>query len=119
VKKALSNVGLWVAAAVVAVGVSADAHAKLKKSEPAEGASVASPKNVQLWFSETLDPKLSKIAVSGGSGVIKMGPVHATSPTSIVADVAGPLSSGPYSVAWQTAGDDGHVVKGKYSFTVK
>jgi methionine-rich copper-binding protein CopC len=36
-----------------------------------------------------------------------------------VADFNGKLADGQYVVSWQTAGDDGHVSKGDFSFSVK
>jgi methionine-rich copper-binding protein CopC len=36
----------------------------------------------------------------------------------LMAAVTGAVSSGTYKVAWQTACDDGHVVKGDFTFTV-
>jgi methionine-rich copper-binding protein CopC len=48
-----------------------------------------------------------------------MGPIHSLPDKSLVADFKGKLSNGQYVVNWQTAGDDGHVSKGQFSFTVK
>jgi methionine-rich copper-binding protein CopC len=38
---------------------------------------------------------------------------------SVIADLQQSLPPGRYQVAWRTAGDDGHAVRGKFSFTVK
>jgi methionine-rich copper-binding protein CopC len=38
---------------------------------------------------------------------------------SISAGVAGTLQDGAYTAAWQSAGDDGHVQKGDFKFTLK
>jgi putative copper export protein len=38
--------------------------------------------------------------------------------TIVVADVAGPLAAGAYTVAWQVAGRDGHPVRGRYRFMI-
>ena len=111
----------WLAAALAAAALSVvvSAHAKLQKTVPADGSSVAAPKNISLTFNETVDVKMSKIDLQGPAGSVKLGPVHAMSPKSIMAAVDGALAAGPYSVDWQTAGDDGHVQKGKFAFTVK
>lgn len=37
---------------------------------------------------------------------------------SIAASVDADMPNGTYTVAWQTAGGDGHVQKGEYSFSV-
>lgn len=96
------------------------AHAKLEKATPADGATVAAaPSNVELVFNEALDLKLTKIDVTGPSGKVELGPVHSTAAKSVMARVNAKLEDGKYTVSWQTAGDDGHVVKGEFSFTVK
>ncbi len=95
------------------------AHAALEKSEPKEGAMLtAPPPHVQLWFSETPDAAVSKIEVTGPSGKVELGPVHAMDDKSIMAMIPGKLAPGNYKIAWQTAGDDGHVQKGEISFMV-
>jgi methionine-rich copper-binding protein CopC len=37
----------------------------------------------------------------------------------LTAGVTGTIADGTYTVAWQAAGDDGHLVKGTFTFTVK
>jgi methionine-rich copper-binding protein CopC len=96
------------------------AHNKLVKSAPVAGAALnASPSRVEMWFEEKPDLTVSKIAVKGPAGAVPMGPVHANSEKSIVSDFKGKLADGQYVVSWQTAGDDSHVSKGDFSFTVK
>jgi methionine-rich copper-binding protein CopC len=36
-----------------------------------------------------------------------------------MAAIAGPIGDGSYIVNWQTSGDDGHVQKGEFTFTLK
>jgi len=96
------------------------AHNKLLKSAPAAGAVLrTSPARVEMWFAEKPDLAVTKIAVKGPAGPVETGPTHANAGASIVADFKGKLADGPYVVSWQTAGDDGHVAKGDFSFTVK
>ena len=38
---------------------------------------------------------------------------------SMMADLKAHLSDGNYVVSWQAAGDDGHVSKGEFKFSVK
>ena len=96
------------------------AHNKLLKSAPAAGAALnTSPARVEMWFAEKPDLTVSKIAVKGPRGAVETGPIHANAETSIVADFKGKLAGGQYVVSWQTAGDDGHVAKGDFSFSVK
>jgi len=96
------------------------AHNKLVKSAPTAGAALnASPSRVEMWFEEKPDLTVSKIAVKGPTGAVQMGPVHANTGKSIVSDFKGKLTDGQYVVSWQTAGDDSHVSKGDFSFSVK
>ena len=96
------------------------AHNELLKTEPAAGAALkTAPAHVELWLSEKPDLTISKIAVKGPSGPVEMGPIHSLPDKSLIADFKGKLSNGQYVVNWQTAGDDGHVSKGQFSFTVK
>jgi methionine-rich copper-binding protein CopC len=37
----------------------------------------------------------------------------------VMAPIVGKMADGKYTVSWQTAGDDGHVQKGTFSFTLK
>ncbi len=96
------------------------AHTHLEKTEPADGAVLkAAPAHVELWFNEKPDLAVSKITLAGPSGAIAVGPTHSMSDKSMMADIKAPLSDGNYVVSWQAAGDDGHVSKGQFTFSVK
>lgn len=115
----LSTVPLVVAFAVFFGANAAQAHTKLEKAEPAEGTTVSAPlKQVKIRFSGKLDPKMSKIALIGPAGPVKTGAAKVEAERSLVASIDADLPSGKYTVAWQTAGGDGHVQKGEYSFSV-
>ena len=95
------------------------AHNQLLKTEPAAHAALkTAPARVQFWFGEKPDMTITKITVKGPSGPVDLGPAHAVSEKVIAADFKGKLAPGEYMVSWQTAGDDGHVSKGVFSFTV-
>jgi methionine-rich copper-binding protein CopC len=96
------------------------AHTALTKSEPAAGKTVtAAPKQIQLWFNEKIDVALSKIELTGPSGKVELTAPHVMGDKSLMAGVSGKVGEGIYTIAWQTAGDDGHVVKGNVKFTLK
>jgi methionine-rich copper-binding protein CopC len=109
-------------AAVLVAGALATlalAHNKLMKTEPAAGAALkTSPAHVEMWFDEKPDPAVTKIAVKGPAGAVAIGSPRAGTGKSIVADFKGTLPAGQYSVSWQTAGDDGHMSKGDFGFSV-
>jgi copper resistance protein C len=95
------------------------AHNRLLKTEPAAQAALkVAPAHVQFWFFEKPDMTITKITVKGPSGPVDLGPAHAVSEKVIAADFKSKLPPGEYMVSWQTAGDDGHVSKGVFSFTV-
>lgn len=95
------------------------AHMKATKFEPAADATVTTTSRVQVWFTQAPDPKVSKIELAGPNGAVKLGAVQVTAEKSIMAAVEGSLGNGRYTASWQAAGDDGHVQKGTYSFTVQ
>jgi methionine-rich copper-binding protein CopC len=94
------------------------AHMKLEKATPAPDSTVSAPlKTIQMWFSEAPDPTVSKIEVVGPEGPVKATGLHAME-KSLMATIDGPTPPGAYKVSWQSAGDDGHVQKGEFKFTV-
>jgi len=95
------------------------AHNRLIKTEPAAQAAVkASPARITFWFFEKPDLAVTKIAVKGPAGAVDVAPAHAISEKVIAADFKGKLAAGQYTVSWQTAGDDGHISKGVFNFSV-
>ena len=107
---------LWLPATTVAV------HNRLEKSIPAADSTVVgSPKTIELWFTEKVEPKFSSITLLTADSVkIALGVLRATGgPKSIAADIPTLLAPGRYFVTWRTAGDDGHAVRGKFGFSVK
>lgn len=107
-------------ALVVSMVTLISAHMTIAKTEPADGATItATPTSVQLFVSEKPDLAVTKVALSGPSGKVELGPAHTMSEKTIMAPITGKMVDGKYSVAWQTAGDDGHVQKGAFAFTLK
>jgi methionine-rich copper-binding protein CopC len=96
------------------------AHMKASKMEPAADSTVtASPARIQVWFTQAPDPKVSKLELLGAAGAMTLAGFHVAADKSIVATIDGALADGRYTVRWQSAGDDGHVQRGDYAFTVK
>jgi methionine-rich copper-binding protein CopC len=105
---------------VAASGVALLAHMKATRTEPASNATVtAAPARIQVWFTQAPDIKVSRLELSGPAGPVKLTGFSATSEKSIVAAVEGTLADGRYVARWQSAGDDGHVQKGEFAFSVK
>jgi methionine-rich copper-binding protein CopC len=94
------------------------AHNELLKTDPAAKATVkVAPTRVQFWFEEKPDMTVTKIVVKGPSGIVETA-VHPVSEKVLAADFKSKLAPGAYTVSWQTAGDDSHISKGEFSFTV-
>jgi methionine-rich copper-binding protein CopC len=106
------------AALLQGVPVLLSAHMKFEKATPAPDSTVSGPvKTIQLWFSESPDPKVSKVDVVGPRGPLKASGLHAMD-KSLMVMLDGPTPAGAYTVTWQSAGDDGHVQKGEFKFKV-
>ena len=110
--------GLW----LVAIGSPAGAHALLRDSDPAAGASLdQAPRRVVLTFTERPEVGLSSIQVLDTSGRrVEQG--QATPVQNEALDLAvglGDLADGTYTVSWRVVSkDDGHVTAGSFAFGV-
>jgi copper resistance protein C len=110
---------LSAAAVILAISIPLFAHMQVEKSEPAAGSTVTTaPKMVQVWFSEAPDLKVSKMTLTGPSGPVELEAPKAIG-HSLAAVIRGAVVNGAYTAAWQSAGDDGHLQKGEFKFTVK
>lgn len=115
------SLALGVTLALLGAGPVLALHNHLEKSTPAADATVASPKEIRLWFAEKIDPKFSSITLMhADSTKIEIGKTHGTDdPKSVAAEVPAPLAAGRYLIRWRSAGDDGHAVRGTFAFSVK
>jgi methionine-rich copper-binding protein CopC len=111
---------LTMGAAVVALTIPLHAHMKASKFEPSANSTVTtSPAQVQVWFTQAPDPKVSRLEVAGVSGAVKLSGFEVKPDRSIAAKIDDSLADGRYTVKWQAAGDDGHVQRGEFAFTVR
>lgn len=97
-------------------------HFALSRSAPAADAAVPPPSEVRLWFTE--EPQDNSVGIrlidSGGEPV-ETGPPERDERDAKVFSVAidRALGTGTYAVSWRGIGDDGHVVRGDFGFTVE
>lgn len=117
---------LLLAALLLALGATTAAatdvfHFALKQSAPAADATVPPPDEVRLWFTEAPTENSIGIRVIDEGG----DPVATSDPTADPDDGAvffvepsAPLTAGRYTVSWRGIGDDGHVVRGDFAFSV-
>ena len=115
--------GVLALGALLALPVSASAHALAQSSVPAAGSTVGSPPSqVSVTFGETPDPRLSALQVLGASGQsFTAGPTHPASGDALTLVVAvKPLPKGVYTVSWRTVSTvDGHFAAGSFAFGVQ
>jgi methionine-rich copper-binding protein CopC len=103
--------------ALVAFGVTADAHAHLQKSSPVDNSAIATPpSNLLLNFSEAA--RLTALSIQKDSeSPQNLKPLPTTAAQQISVPLP-PLTPGAYSVSWRVLSDDGHVMAGTLHFTL-
>jgi copper transport protein len=112
---------LSLALAVLLSPVSAWAHARLLRSDPAAKSRVSSPQLIVLWFSEQPEIALSVATLKDQNGkAFTVGAAQANggNPLQISFAIPQTLPPGTYTVAWRTAASDGHPSHGTFSFVV-
>lgn len=99
-------------------GSPALAHASLVSSDPEDRAVVASPPTVvTLRFSEGLDADKSSFRLAGPDGDVGTG--RLTKDGGRVMALEGlTLEPGAYTIKWTVGSKDGHVERGRLTFTV-
>jgi methionine-rich copper-binding protein CopC len=99
------------------------AHARLKRANPAVGGVVfaaAVPAELQVWFTEKLEPALSTIQVLDASGTrmdrgdVRIDPDDQTQLRVTLL----PLPPGRYHVIWRVVSTDTHLTSGAFPFRV-
>jgi methionine-rich copper-binding protein CopC len=117
-KRLILAAGVLLALGAKAVDV---IHFALARSVPAADATVASPSEVRLWFTEAAkDNSVSiRLVNAGGAALETSPPARDEADAKVYAiTIARPVPAGRYTVAWRGIGDDGHVVAGEFAFTV-
>lgn len=107
---------------VMLAPTAARAHGTLKSSTPAAGAHLGTmPRELRLLFTEAPALAFSRVELRGPDGaMIALGSLKTAveSRRTLVAAISGRLVAGTFTVVWQMAGDDGHPVRGRYTFTI-
>jgi copper resistance protein C len=97
------------------------AHAFIDHAEPAVGSKLASPPTmVRIWFTERLEPALSKIQVfdsQGGEVDKRDTKVDPTNQQLLVVSLIA-MKAGRYRVSWRTVSVDTHVTSGSFEFEI-
>jgi len=95
------------------------AHAFVDHADPAVGSQTHSaPRQVKIWFTEKLEPALSKIQVFDAAGreVDKRDVKLDQSNTSLLTVSLSDLQPGKYRVTWRAVSLDTHVTTGDFKF---
>ena len=116
--KGLTNL-LLTAGALLLLIQGSWAHAFVDHAEPAVGSQIhGAPIQVKIWFTEKLEPALSKIQVFNISGLevdkrdVKIDPSNAALLTVSLPE----LKPGKYKVLWRAVSVDTHVTTGNFTF---
>jgi copper resistance protein C len=117
----ISMIATAASLAFLCTASAAFAHAQLQKAAPPVGGTVASASEIRLTFSEGVEPKFSKVSVTGPGGAVPLGPAKTESANQavLIVPIAKPLSAGAYKVHWQAVSVDTHHTQGTFEFTVK
>jgi methionine-rich copper-binding protein CopC len=111
-------------AVMAAVGMAPAAtrsHAFLNEAVPVVGGTLpASPKEIRLTFSETIEPRFSGIDLATSDGRTVATGAAAVDPADDKQLVLAlpQLAPGRYRVRWHVVSIDTHRTEGEYSFTV-
>jgi hypothetical protein len=123
----LVRITVWAAVLGLLLGVlsslalagSADAHAELRSTSPANGARLTqAPTQVVLTFSEAVSSSFATVVVTDGAGrSVSAGPA-AVRGAVVTQRLAAGLATGSYTVAFRVVSDDGHPVSDLTTFTL-
>lgn len=107
---------------LLATAIRVDAHAFLVRAEPRVGSRVKkAPNEVQIWFSEPIQPISSDIKVFDASGKrVDKKDTHSDHHNRALLQVSlrEALAPGAFRVVWRVTSVDTHVTSGDFRFQV-
>ena len=109
-----------IAALLWLFGVSAaEAHATLDRAEPSADIKVeTAPREITLWFTETLEPAFSTVEVRDAEGA-KVDQGKAQTSATVMRIGVKPQPPGTYKVHWRASTIGTHATEGSFSFHVR
>jgi methionine-rich copper-binding protein CopC len=98
--------------------VPAHTHAFLDHASPLVGGTVAAaPREVTLWFTQSLEPAFSRAEVTDANGArVDQGKAQVSGSTMRVG--LKPVGAGTYRVHWHALSVDTHTTQGSFTFHV-
>lgn len=109
---------------IVAPGHAARAdvpHITLEASVPADGSTVTAASEIRLFFTGApLMRGASVRIVTSGRSLMRSSPPAPDphDPKQVFVEISPPLPPGAYVVQWRCIADDGHVMRGDFTFEV-
>jgi len=99
----------------------AHAHAVVVKAEPAPKSELdISPAVVRVWFSEAVAPEKARIEVlDAKGGTVRADRINTPDDRKLVMIRPASLGAGTYTVKYRAVSADGHVVEGRYGFSIR
>jgi methionine-rich copper-binding protein CopC len=96
------------------------AHSLLLESSPAANATLeASPSELRLRFNNRIEKRLSRLKLVDERGGARDLAVAEDGAADRLTAPMPSIAPGKYRVEWQVLSTDGHVVSGRFTFTVK
>ncbi len=106
--------------ALAALAAAAFAHLAVEGTSPEDGATLEGPvRTLRVWFNQAPDVPLSSLELEGPTGAMSVEGLHTMGEKDLMARVSGRMPDGTYTARWRTAGDDGHILHGQWTFTIK
>ncbi len=107
--------------ALAGTAASAALHFGLDRSLPEADATVHAVESVELWFTQVPQEGTTSIRLVDAAGdLVSTGDVvqDPEDGTHFSVTPDGPVAAGAYTVAWRGMGQDGHVIRDDFAFTV-
>lgn len=105
----------------VSLPATASAHPRLVTASPAANSRLAdAPREIALTFNESLDLALTRVTLLRGDSPVRLDSLQLApgDGRTVLARIREGLVPGRYTVRWQVTGDDGHPVRGEFTFEV-
>jgi copper transport protein len=110
---------LLVAIVTLALPSAAYGHASLVRSDPRDGAVIATaPQTVRFTFDDDVRAQSGIKAVRNGGGSVLGGKPRVVGGRVLVVPLRAGLGDGDYTVLWRVLSDDGHTLEGAIAFGV-
>ncbi len=107
-------------AMLLALGAAAFAHVRALAVSPEDGARLSGPvRTLRVWFDQEPDLERSQLELTGPNGPLSVEGLHTMGEKDLMARVSGRMPDGSYTATWRTAGEDGHLRTGEWTFTIE